>query len=118
VAVWYILWPFGIFCGHLVYFTKKNLAILWLSQLLKEEAKFFSRMSLLTSSPQGDQMREKVAQSVAQSISCEKITHNFTVEKSSPIICAYSVIFTKTIPSKHAKICQIWSPCRSLSMQG
>jgi hypothetical protein len=21
VAVWYILWPFGIFCGHLAYFV-------------------------------------------------------------------------------------------------
>jgi hypothetical protein len=21
VAIWYILWPFGIFCGHLVYFS-------------------------------------------------------------------------------------------------
>jgi hypothetical protein len=20
MAIWYILWPFGIFCGHLVYF--------------------------------------------------------------------------------------------------
>jgi hypothetical protein len=25
---WYILWPFGIFCGHLVLCTKKNLATL------------------------------------------------------------------------------------------
>jgi hypothetical protein len=31
-AIWYILWHFGIFCGHLVFFpvlvfcTKKNLA--------------------------------------------------------------------------------------------
>jgi hypothetical protein len=22
VAIWYILWPFGIFCGHLVYFSR------------------------------------------------------------------------------------------------
>jgi hypothetical protein len=38
VAIWYILWPFGIFCGHLAYFMvifpvlvccpKKNLATL------------------------------------------------------------------------------------------
>jgi hypothetical protein len=30
-TVWYILWPFGICCGHLVYFprfTKKNIAAL------------------------------------------------------------------------------------------
>jgi hypothetical protein len=22
MAVWYHLWPFGIFCGHLVYFSQ------------------------------------------------------------------------------------------------
>jgi hypothetical protein len=31
-AIWYNLWPFGIVCGHLVYFSsfgsKKNLATL------------------------------------------------------------------------------------------
>jgi hypothetical protein len=37
----------------------------------------------------------KVAQTIAQSIFCENQNINFTVEKSSPIICATSVIFTK-----------------------
>jgi hypothetical protein len=38
VAIWYILWPFGIFCGNFVYFvaicTKKNMATLLLFALL------------------------------------------------------------------------------------
>jgi hypothetical protein len=41
-AKWYILWPFGTFCGHLVYFSrfgmlgaKKNLATLNNSQLFR-----------------------------------------------------------------------------------
>jgi hypothetical protein len=41
---------------------------------------------------------KKVAQNVAQSIFLWKLTHTFYLEKSSPIICATSVIFTKKYP--------------------
>jgi hypothetical protein len=42
MPIWYILWPFGIFCGHLVYFSpvlvccsKKNPAtLIWMHFLL------------------------------------------------------------------------------------
>jgi hypothetical protein len=29
VAIWHILWPFGIFCGHLEYITLVLWDILW-----------------------------------------------------------------------------------------
>jgi hypothetical protein len=48
VAVWYILWPFGIFCCRLVYFllvlvccTKKNLATLYSTHKTSKPQRIF-----------------------------------------------------------------------------
>jgi membrane-associated protease RseP (regulator of RpoE activity) len=44
-AIWYILWPLGIFCGHLVYFSrfgmlpKKNRATLCKTTVLADNKK-------------------------------------------------------------------------------
>jgi hypothetical protein len=60
---------------------------------------------------------EKAAQNIAQSISFESyVMHNFyRAIKSSPIICAISVIFTKPTQRKQspktAKIRPIWDRC-------
>jgi hypothetical protein len=43
---WYILWPFGIFCGHLVYFVA-IWYILWPFGILCGHLVYFSRLGML-----------------------------------------------------------------------
>jgi hypothetical protein len=53
----------------------------------------------------------KIAQNVAQPIFvCNNYRTTFTVEKSSPIICATFAILKKTTQSEESPIGRIWSP--------